>query len=109
MLTPRKSRRMRLIVNSIVFIILWLIELGLVISGGPFGLIITFGVLGAYFALCDWREVRTLSHNKVMQPQPDPDVQELINGNIGITEYRKRKEAKADACRRPEADIGKQL
>jgi hypothetical protein len=78
--------------NSIIFLLLWLCGIGLILFGAPFWSVLLVGVVGSYFALRDWRTVRSLAREAILANHPDADVQALSDGKIEISEYRKRKE-----------------
>lgn len=79
----------RLHFNSIISVFLWCCVTALIFFGAPFWSVLLFGVVGSYFALRDWRTIRSLAREAT--GHPDADVQALIDGNIEISEYRKRK------------------
>jgi hypothetical protein len=86
----------RLSLNSIISVLLWCCDIVLIFFGAPFWSVLLVGVVSSYFALRDWRTVRSLAHEAIVSGHPDADVQALIDGNIEKSEYRKRKE-KGDA------------
>ena len=78
----------RLGVNSIICILLWCSGIVLILFGAPFWSVLLVGVVGTYFALRDWRTVRSLAREAIFPRHPDSDVQALIDGKIEISEYR---------------------
>ncbi|MBT0571708.1 hypothetical protein KIK84_15385 [Curvibacter sp. CHRR-16] len=86
----KAGKRIRL--NSIIYILLWCCGITLIFVGAPFWSVLLVGVVGGYFALRDWRTVRSLAREAIAPRHPDADVQALIDGDIEISEYRKRKE-----------------
>jgi hypothetical protein len=88
------GKRLRL--NSIISVLLWCCGISLIFFSAPFWSVLLVGVMGSYFALRDWRTVRSLAREVIVPSHPDADVQALIDGKIEISEYRKRKE-KGDA------------
>lgn len=86
----------RLHLNSIISVLLWCCGIALIFFGAPFWSVLLVGVVGSYCALRDWHTVRSLAREVIVPGNPDADVQALIDGNIEISEYRKRKE-KGDA------------
>jgi hypothetical protein len=90
----KAGKRIRL--NSIIFVLLWFCGIGLIFFGAPFWSVVLVGVVGSYFALRDWRTVRSLAREAIVPSHADADVQALIDGKIEIPQYRKRKE-KGDA------------
>jgi hypothetical protein len=78
--------------NTIAFVILWILNIALMLLGGPVWAIVLASLVGMYFALRDWRVVRGLAKAHISPPHPDAAVQDLIDGKIEISEYRRRKE-----------------
>ena len=91
---PKTRKRLRL--NSIICVSLWFCGIALIFLRAPFWAILLVGVVGSYFALRDWRTVRSHAREAIAPGHPDADVQALIDGKIEISEYRQRKE-KGDA------------
>jgi hypothetical protein len=87
------SKRIR--VNSIVSGLLWCCSIALIFFGAPFWSVLLVGVVGCYFALRDWRTVRSLARETIVPGHPDADVQALIDGKIEISEYRKKEKGDA--------------
>jgi hypothetical protein len=86
----------RLRVNSIVSVLLWCYGIALIFFGAPFWSVLLVGVVSSYFALRDWRTVRSLAGETIVLGHPDADVKALIDGKIEMSEYRQRKK-KGDA------------
>jgi hypothetical protein len=86
-----KTRR-RLRLNNIVALLSWCLNLALLFTGAPLWSVLLIGVFGSYFALRDWRVLRSLARESILPSHPDQDVQALIEGSIDISEYRRRKE-----------------
>jgi hypothetical protein len=84
--------RKRLRFNSIIFLFFWCCGIGLIFFKAPFWSVLLVSVVSSYFALRDWRTVRSLARKAIVPSHPDADVQALIDGKIEISEYRKRKE-----------------
>jgi hypothetical protein len=82
-------------VNSIIFVLLWCCGIGLILFRAPFWSVLLVGLVGSYFALRDWRTVRSLAREAIASGHPDADVQALIDGKIEISEYRKGKDSGA--------------
>lgn len=83
--------------NSVFAVLLWGLNLSLILVGSPVELIVFVGVLGSVLALRDWRAVRLLAKEKIYPVHPNLDVQALIDGDIDISEYRRRKESVSSA------------
>ena len=88
------SKRLR--VNSIVSGLCRCCGMALIFFGAPFWSVLLVGVVGSYFALRDWRAVRSVAREAIVPRHPDADVQALIDAKIEISEYRQRK-GKGDA------------
>lgn len=87
------SKRIR--VNSIASGLLWCCGIVLIFVGAPLWSVLLVGVVGCYFALRDWRTVRSAAREAIVPGHPQADVQALIDGRIETSEYRQREE-KAD-------------
>jgi len=85
--------RKKVLCNSVLFIVLWIIMMALLFAGAPFWSTVVVGTAGAYFAFRDWRIVRHAAREPLHPEHPDPDVQALIDERIDISEYRRRREA----------------
>jgi hypothetical protein len=94
-LDPKIRKRIRF--SNFAFLFFWCISLALITSHAPFGLVFWTSILGGYFALRDWKIILKL--RKDINAHPDPDVQDLIDEKIDITEYRLRKERIANVTK----------
>ena len=84
--------RKRVLLNSACTLAAWVLGVLLVWLRAPFWSVLLVGAVGGYFTFRDWRLVRTMARAAVDPPHPDPDVQALIDGDMSISEYRRRKE-----------------
>lgn len=82
--------------TNIIYVLLWVAEVILIFMKAPFWLVLSVGGLGGYFAFRDWRTIRALARTKINPPHPNPDIQDLIDGKIEISEFRRRKERKTE-------------
>ncbi len=88
--SPNTLKRLRL--SSAHCLVLWVLVVSMVFLGAPFWSVLLVGVVGSFFAVRDWRIIRSLAREAVIPGHPDPGVHALIDGKIDVSDYRRRKE-----------------
>ncbi|MEI7431018.1 MAG: hypothetical protein WCL27_11235 [Betaproteobacteria bacterium] len=86
--SQNKKWRKWMIIRSIAFFVIWIIEGVLLLNGGSVFLVILLGLAASALAMYDWRRVRTLAK----QPSTIPELEALRRGEIDLDEFGRRRE-----------------